>query len=280
MVGLDVTPRRGLRRQWDILRAVALVTYKEWAAYRTHSMVSIFVGPVYFLVQYFIWTAVYGSGGGLHGLELGQMIRYFGASALIGYLTYDSAGWNLGMLIRTGKYLTFSLRPLHHRFFALSQKMGHRVLGFLFEFVPCLVIFTLLFGVDMVPARPGWLVLSIALAFMIHFYVQYCLGLASFWLVEAEGLRGVYFVLTGVFSGSLIPLVFFPQWLQTLQFFLPFQYMLYVPSMVFTGTYTLGGRSMPIPQVVGLQAVAVVVMFLLSEGLYRLAQRRFTDANN
>jgi hypothetical protein len=24
-------------------------------------MVSIFVGPVYFIIQYFIWTAVYGS---------------------------------------------------------------------------------------------------------------------------------------------------------------------------------------------------------------------------
>jgi len=269
-----------IRHQWDVLRAVAFVTYKEWFAYRTHSMVSIFVGPVYFIAQYFIWTAVYGGNGSLHGIGLEQMIRYFGASALIGYITMDSADWNLSMLIRTGKYLTFSMRPLHHRFFALSQKLGHRALGFLFEFLPCLIIFVLLFRVNMVPAHVGWLILSVALAFLMQFYVRYCLGLASFWLVESGGLRGVFATLMSFFSGALIPLVFFPQWLQTLQFFLPFQYMLYVPAMIFTGSYTLGGVTLPLPQIVGYQAIAVIAVFLLSELLYRAAMRRFTDANN
>lgn len=48
-----------IKHRFRIMRAVAFVTYKEWSAYRTHSMVSIFVGPVYFLVQYYIWSAVY-----------------------------------------------------------------------------------------------------------------------------------------------------------------------------------------------------------------------------
>ena len=41
------------------LIAVATATYKEWAAYRSHMLISIFVGPIFFLVQYFIWGAVY-----------------------------------------------------------------------------------------------------------------------------------------------------------------------------------------------------------------------------
>lgn len=48
-----------IKHRFRVMRAVAFVTYKEWSAYRTHSMVSIFVGPVYFLVQYYIWSAVY-----------------------------------------------------------------------------------------------------------------------------------------------------------------------------------------------------------------------------
>jgi ABC-2 type transport system permease protein len=269
-----------LVRQWEVLRAVSVVTYKEWAAYRTHSLVSVFVGPVYFVVQYFLWTAVYGDMGTLHGLELTQMIRYFGAATLIGYLTMDFADWNLSMLVRTGRYLTFALRPLHHRFFALAQKVGHRALGFVFEFVPCLLIFVLLFRVDMRPAHVGWLLVTVALAFFMGFYVRYCLGLASFWLVESGGLQGVVTILSALFSGALIPLVFFPHWLQVLQFFLPFQYMVYVPAMVFTGSYDLGSIHLSIPQIVGCQALAVAAMFLLSEVLYRAATRRFTDAGN
>ena len=49
-----------IKKKLNILWAVAVVTYKEWSAYRTHSMVSILVGPIYFIVQYFIWTAAYG----------------------------------------------------------------------------------------------------------------------------------------------------------------------------------------------------------------------------
>ena len=275
-----------LLRKLRVLRAVAFVTYKEWSAYRTHSMVSIFVGPVYFIVQYFIWSAVYGGLGNaaqagadaatLHGLALTQMLTYFGANALIGYLTMDFADWNLQMLVRTGKYLTFALRPIHHRFFAFSQKAGHRVLGFFFEFLPCLVIFTFLFRISLIPVYPVWTILSVFLSFLMTFYVNYSIGLSAFWLVRAEGVRAVFMLLQSVFSGALIPLVFFPKVIQKILFFLPFQYMLYVPSMVWTGQYRQAGVSLSIPEIVGIQALAVAAMACFSEWLYRASMKHFT----
>ena len=265
-----------IKHKIDVCKAVAFVTCKEWGAYRTHSMVSIFVGPVYFIVQYFIWTAVYGSAESLNGLELSQMIRYFGATALIGYLTMDFADWNLDMLIRTGKFLTFSLRPLNHRFFAFSQKIGHRVLGFIVEFIPCVLIFTLLFGIDMRPADAGWLIISVILAFFMNFLVNYCLGMASFWIVQSGGIRAVYSLAGSIFSGMLVPLVFFPKSLQIIQFFLPFQYTSYVPAMVFLGQYSLGDINMSVPEIVGVQALAVLTAFLASELMYKAAMKQFT----
>jgi len=265
-----------MKRKIDICCAVAFVTFKEWGAYRTHSMVSIFVGPVYFIVQYFIWTAVYGDAGTINGIELSQMIRYFGAVALIGYLTMDFADWNLSMLIRTGKFLTFALRPLNHRFFAFSQKVGHRILGFVIEFIPCILIFTLLFKIDMRPAHLGWTILSIILAYLMFFFVNYCIGLASFWVVQSQGIRSVYTLLNSVFSGMLIPLVFFPKSLQMIQFFLPFQYTSYVPAMVFLGQYSLGDVHLSIPAIVGIQAIAVLVVYFISELLYKAAMKQFT----
>ena len=271
-----------VKQKIDVCVAVAFVTYKEWGAYRTHSMVSILVGPIYFIVLYFIWTAVYGGAHPegaarvLNGIEYTQMIRYFGVTALIGYLTMDFADWNLSMLIRTGKFLTFALRPLNHRFFALSQKVGHRSLGFIVEFIPCLLIFTLLFGIDMRPAYFGWAFLSVALAFLMNFFVNYCIGMTSFWFTQSEGIRAVYSLAASVFSGMLIPLVFFPAPIQMIQFFLPFQYTIYVPAMVFLGNYSLGDISMTIPQIVCIQAAAVLIMFLVSEFMYKAAIKQFT----
>ena len=252
------------------------MTYKEWSAYRTHSLVSVFVGPVYFIVQYFIWTAVYGGGGTLGGMELEQTIRYFGASALIGYLTMDFADWNLQMLVRTGKFLTFTLRPMHHRFFALSQKLGHRVLGFFFEFLPCLLIFQFVFKINMVPRELGWTILSVMLAFLMNFYVNYCIGMTAFYFVQARGIRVVYQLFAQIFSGALIPLSFFPAVIQRVMMFLPFQYTNYITAMVWTGSHSVGEMGLTIPQAVLCQAVAVAVTALMSELIYRASIRRFT----
>lgn len=256
--------------------AVAFVTYKEWSAYRTHSLVSIFVGPIYFIIQYFIWTAVYGSNDNLAGMQLEQTIKYFGASALIGYLTMDFADWNLQMLVRTGKFLSFALRPIHHRFFALSQKLGHRILGFTLEFIPCFLIFMFLFKIDIMPENILWTTISIILAFLMNFYINYTLGMTAFFFVRSEGIRVFYQLLSSVFAGALIPLNFFPNIIQKIMMFLPFQYTNYIPSMVWTGVKKINGNILEYSQIILLQALALFIMIFLSEFIYKLSMKRFT----
>lgn len=269
-----------LKHQIRKIRAIAFVTYKEWAAYRTHSMVSILVGPVYFLVQFCIWKAVYSAKGGadtvINGMSLDQMLTYFGVNALIGYLTMDFADWNLQMLVRTGKFLTFALRPIDHKLFAFSQKLGHRVLGFFFEFLPCFLIFYFVFKINLIPQHWFLAIVSIMLGFCMTFLVNYCIGLTAFWFVRAEGIRGVFQALQTVFNGSLIPLVFFGDVWQKVLMFLPFQYMLYVPSRVCTGSYELAGISFELNQIVGIQACAVLFFLALTCFIYKRAMKRFT----
>lgn len=265
-----------LKKAVDIMIAVGAATIKEYLVYRTHMMVSLLVGPVFFAVQYFIWTAVYGGGGTLAGMEYNQMIRYIGITSLIGHITWGSADWNLSMLIRTGKFITFALRPLHHRFFALSQKVGHRLLAVVVEFIPCAILFMLIFQVDLIPAHIGWFIASVVLASLMHFFVAYSIGLLSFWVVQTDGLRSAYWAIDSILAGFVIPLIFFPMPIQFAQFFLPFQYTAYVPAMVFLGEYRLGGIELSVPAIVGIQACAVLVMYAVSELLYTRAMKRFT----
>lgn len=267
-----------MRRIADILRMMkqtAIVTYKEWAVYRTHSLVSVLVGPVYFLVQVLIWNAVYQAKTTISGLTLNQMLTYYGVSTLITYLTMDFADWNLQMLIHSGKYLTFALRPIHHRFFAFSQKLGHRTLGFIFEFVPVFCIFLFVFRINLLPASFFWAVISITFSFLMTFYMNYCIGLMAFWLTRTDGIKGMIRLITSVFSGAFLPLTFFPESIQQLMKFLPFQYTIYVPSMIYTGSHELLSMGSTPAQVVAIQAFYVVALFLMSEVLYRCGNRRF-----
>ncbi len=255
---------------------MAFVTYKEWAAYRSHVAVSLFVGPVYFLVQFCIWRAVYATRGTINGLTLGQMLTYCGVAAAISYLTFDFADWNLQMLIQTGRLLPFMLRPVSHRFFALAQKVGHRLLGFWMEFVPVSLMFCFVFRIRLLPANLLWAAASIALGFLMTFLVDYSIGITGFWLTRTGGLRRMFQIMRDVLAGVFIPLTFFPGIVQKILFYLPFQFITYVPVRVFLGSYELAGVKYTVPEIVGLQALAVLAMWLVSGILWRLGMRSFT----
>ena len=266
----------GLAGRVATIRAVAAVTYKEWAAYRSHMLLSLFIGPAYFLAQGFLWRALYAGRAELGGFGLEEMLRYYGTAAVIYYLTMDFADWNLQMLVRTGRFLTFALRPVSHRTFALAQKIGHRTLGFVFEFVPVWLIFTFGFGVRLWPAEPLWAALSVALAFLMMFLVNYSVGLLAFWLTRTDGIRALVRFARDLLAGTFVPLTLFPAPVQKVMLFLPFQFISYAPVRVALGRYELGGVALSLPAVVGCQAVAVAVMWLVSGVLYRAGIRRYT----
>lgn len=238
--------------------------------------VSLFVGPVLFLVQVLIWQAVFSTRETVNGFTLEQMLTYYGIITVINYAIFDFADWNLQMLIRTGKFLTFMLRPVSHLWFALSQKAGHRVLGFWLELVPVGLLLYALFDVNLIPAYPIWAVLSVLLSFLMMFLVNYCIGITAFWLTNADGVRRMFQLLRDISSGVFLPLTFLPGMLQSVLFFLPFQFIVYVPTRVFIGSYELGGITLSIPQIVGIQAAAVVGMWCAAGLLFRLGVRRFT----
>lgn len=260
----------------EVLKATAFATYKEWAAYRSHMAVSLLVSPIFFLTQMFIWKAIYSTRTTITGLTLEQMLTYFGIIAIINHLIYDSADWNLQMLIRTGKFLTFMLRPLSHFSFALGQKIGHRILALWIEFIPVYLLFLFIFKIKLIPARPGWSIISIVLSFVLLFLTNYCIGITGFWLTKTEGLRRGFLVVRDIFAGSFVPLTLFPEFAQKILFFLPFQFITYVPIRVFIGSYELAGIRLSIPEVVGLQAMMVVVMFLIYKILWNYGIKRFT----
>lgn len=223
------------------IQSVAAVTYKEWAAYRSHMLVSIFVGPTFFLVQYFIWAAIFENSNNINGFSFEEMIGYYAIVTLINYCIFDFADWNLQMLIRTGKFTTFLLRPISHRLFALSQKLGHRSLGLIFEFTPVFLIFTYIFKIKFIAARPFWLIISLILGFLMMFLINYSIGTIAFWLTRADGVRRMFLLIREILTGAFLPLTFFPISFQKAFFWMPFQYTTYVPIRVFLGDYELAG---------------------------------------
>ena len=264
-----------MKKAQPIFKAVVQATYKENFAFRSNMVVSLITQPVYFLVQYFIWQAVFSAHNTVSGFTLDTMLYYYAVSSLMGFLNWDSADGTLQRLIQTGKFITFQLRPVSHLYYAFFEKVGHRILAFWLEMLPILG-FYLLFGIRPIPAKPVWAIISIALSFILEFLINYTIGTIAFWLVKTDGVRRAVLVFKDICSGMLLPLTLFPSAIQKILFFLPFQFSAYVPARVFMGNYELAGITMSIPQVVGLQVVMVVVTLLLNRLIWFFGVKRFT----
>ena len=270
--------QRTIRGEMTLLKVVALSTYKEWAAYKSHMAMTILITPLGLIIQYFIWSAVYSSRTSFKGYSLEQMLSYYVVSAMIGLLVFDFAEWNLQMLIHTGKLTPFMLRPMVHMRFALYQKIGHRLLSLWLEVIPVALISIFVLRVFPAPANIFWTVLSIALGFLMTFFVNYSIGVLAFWVVKNDSLRGALGIISALSAGVYFPLILFPDWLQNGLFFLPFQYMSYVPVCVYLGKYSLGDAVLSIPQIVLVQTIAVLIMYAASKILWHFGYKKYRGA--
>ncbi|MBK9577058.1 MAG: ABC-2 family transporter protein [Fibrobacterota bacterium] len=260
------------------LFAVAAVTWKEWAAFRSHMAVSLFVGPLRFLILVWIWTATTTAGKTVGGMALADLVAYSGLAILLGYASFDFADWNLQMLVRTGVYVNHLLQPMHHAWYALAQKFGHRLLALLIEAVPVWILVSLYLEKPLLPRNPGWFLLSAGVGFLLMFVVNYASGLVGFWLVRAEGVRRCVVLVRDLLGGAVLPLSFFPMAVQPFLFLTPYPWVLYVPLRIATGNVELAGRILSPAAAVGGQVAVLALAAMGTMAFDALSRRRFLAA--
>src|SRR5690606_33943756 len=76
------------------------------------------------------------------------------------------------------------------------------------------------------------------LAVGVSFGWRYLLQLTSFWLLDVRGTHQMGLLVAHLMCGAYIPIVFFPEWLETAGRVLPFASMLQVPVEAWLGQLT------------------------------------------
>ena len=95
-------------------------------------------------------------------------------------------------------------------------------------------------------------------------------GLLAFWTMSSWGLRNAKNAIVNFFSGALVPIALLPGWLQGIVNVLPFKNIIYVPTMIYMGQYSLQEAAMNI----GLQLFWAAALWLLTKALFGLSIRK------
>ena len=190
--------------------------------------------PVIYLV---VWTTIAeDSGGTVGGLTTGELAAYYIVWTFVRNmnLVFTPFGWE--WRIREGELSGQLLRPLHPIHYDIAGFAGGKLPWMIF-YLPIAVVLTLLFDPTFDVHATEIVVFAVAIwgAYLIRTFNQSALGMLCFWTTRVGAAFSLYIMVELLLSGRLVPMTLMPDWVQTLAWFLPFQWTFFFPIETLVG---------------------------------------------
>jgi ABC-2 type transport system permease protein len=214
---------------------IARATYMVGIVYRFGFLFTIFGNVVYLSVAYYLWKSIYRYSDTIRGLTFNETFIYVALGSAIFVLLKTYADWFIHYEIREGIIANYLTKPLDFQIYNLFANLGSLLMNLTAVTLPTALVMTFVFRVD-IPFGMGLFLLpiSLLLAFLISFSIDYFIGLLGFYSESVWGFSTTKEIIVTVFSGALIPLQFFPEAIQKVLFWLPFQAIYHTPLMMIT----------------------------------------------
>ena len=243
-------------------------------AYRLRYYTGIVTYFIYVSVYYFIWKAIYAHSQRIEGFDFGQILTYIAVGWMIRSFYYNNIDQDLAEQVVEGKLAMDLIKPVNVQAMYLARALGESAFRLILLTLPTVII---LFTVY--PLRPPRsavhfiaFYLSSSLSFFIVAGINFAVGTLAIRLKSILGLLRAKYFLLELFSGLLIPISFFPHAFQAAFAYMPFQYISYIPVLIYLGK--LNGIS--ILRALGIQLFWVVALIALGDGMWRWSSRRIT----
>jgi ABC-2 type transport system permease protein len=214
---------------------IARGAYMIGIVYRFGFLFTIVGNIVYLGVAYYLWRSIYSYSDTIRGLTFNETFLYVGLGSAIFILLKTYADWFIHYEIREGIIANHLTKPLDFQLYNLFANLGSLLMNLTAITIPTVLLLTFVFKVK-VAFGPGLFLfpISLLLAFLISFSIDYSVGLMGFYSESVWGLSTTKEIIVTVFSGALIPLQFFPAAMQKVLFWLPFQAIYHTPIMMLT----------------------------------------------
>jgi ABC-2 type transport system permease protein len=231
--------------------------------------------PVIYLV---VWTTIAeDSGGTVGGLTTGDLAAYYIVWTFVRNMNLVNSPYGWEWRIRDGELSAMLQRPIHPMHYDVAWFAGAKLPWMLF-YLPIAIVLTVVFEptFDFRIAEIAVFAVAIWGAYLIRSFNQTALGMLCFWTTRVGAAFSLYITVELLLSGRLVPMTLMPGWVQTLAWFLPFQWTFYFPIETLVGDYSnaelVGG--------LGMQLFWILVGIGIFSFFWRRAVRHYTAVGN
>lgn len=223
-------------------------------------------------VFYQLWKVTYSSAGAdvIGGLTLRDTLWYLMLAETI-ELGRPPIARTMSENVKDGSIAYILNKPYDFLWYQFSTAMGESIFRALLNAIFGGLTVWVLIGA---PNHPEGFIIAIPAilgGWALHFCINAMIGLSAFAVEDVSAFTWIYQKLAFIFGGMLIPLDFYPHWLQTIAKAMPFASAIYGPARLFvTPNMDL------FINVIGLQFVWILVLGILLAVVYRRGLTQLT----
>lgn len=251
---------------------VARSSFRRYLAYRAATLAGLFTNSVFGVLLASVYVALYrdrAAGASVAGFTITELLTFVWISQALIAVVGLWGWWEIAQSIQSGDVVSDLMKPFNYYGYWVARDAGRAGAQLLMRGAPTLLIGALLYDIA-TPARAvDWLAFaaSVVLAVGLSFALRFLLNISAFWLLDITGINSLSAAVINLFSGMLLPLAFFPGWLETTANLLPFRAMITSPIQAYLG------QGNPALILTG-QAAWLVVLVGVGLGMLRVATRR------
>lgn len=255
---------------------------KYWAIFKTQVFNSLaYPGEIiwrslailiFLWVFTFLWRVAYSNAetDTLVGLTLRDTLWYLMLAETI-ELSRPRFAQTIAQSVKDGSIAYLLSKPYDFLLYQMSVNAGDTLFR---------MLLTVIFGSTLVwymtgppPDPSGWPLTFIAIAagWLINFCLTALIGLAAFITEDVAPFEWIYQKFIFILGGMMIPIDFYPEWLQTISKATPFAYIMYGPARLFVTPSLARFATLFAGQLVWIFSLGLVVTLAYRQGLRRLA---------
>jgi ABC-2 type transport system permease protein len=227
---------------------------------------------IFLWVFTFLWRVAYANANTetLAGLSLRDTLWYLMLAETI-ELSRPRFAQTIAQSVKDGSIAYLLSKPYDFLLYQMSANAGDTIFRFILTFI---------FGSSLVwymagspPGLGGWPLTLVAViaGWVINFFLTALIGLAAFVTEEVAPFEWIYQKFIFILGGMMIPIDFYPSWLQTIARATPFAYIMYGPARLFVTPDLERFITLLVGQLIWIFCLGLIVTLAYQGGLRRLA---------
>lgn len=205
--------------------------------YRFEVFTSLGTNLIIIVANIFLWKAAYRGIDSVAGVNESQMLTYAIMSILLAAFFSVNVENTIQNRITQGDIAIDLFRPINLMLGYLAEDIGIAVSSIISKLIPLLIIMAVFIQAPMSADLEAFILflLSTVFSFMISWLISALIGLLCFWVLQLGEVKTIKDGIILLLSGKIIPLWLFPESMQKVLEFLPFQYIYQTPLSIYVG---------------------------------------------